>query len=232
MNSLGNRMKDYERVSQTFLTPRSCAVIRVDGQAFHTFTRGFKKPFDSDLMSLMDYAAKSLSEIIQGFKIGYVQSDEASFLITDFDKLETQGWFNYEVNKIISISACEMSNAFNKKNMFLKKDYNIPLARFDSRVFIIPNPDVSNYFLWRMKDWERNSLQMYARSFFSQKQLYNKKCSDIHEMLHEIGKNWATDLTPREKNGLLFTKKDDYYISPRYEEVNQIINPLIQESAL
>lgn len=44
---LGDRMKSYyENRSKTFLARRTPVIIRLDGKAFHTFTRGFNKPFD------------------------------------------------------------------------------------------------------------------------------------------------------------------------------------------
>jgi hypothetical protein len=64
---------------------------------------------------------------------------------------------------------------------------------------------VANYFLWRAKDWERNSLTMYASGFFSHKQLHSKTKQDRHDMLHSIGKNWATDVDERSKNGTFFS---------------------------
>ena len=45
-DSLGDRMKRYEGVSRTYLVRRMPVIIRIDGKAFHTFTKGFQKPFD------------------------------------------------------------------------------------------------------------------------------------------------------------------------------------------
>lgn len=46
-DELGDRMKSYyENRSKTFLARRTPVIIRLDGKAFHTFTRGFNKPFD------------------------------------------------------------------------------------------------------------------------------------------------------------------------------------------
>ena len=136
-------------------------------------------------------------------KVAYIQSDEVTFCLTDYDTLETEGWFDYELPKIISISAAMMSVAFNK---CFKTD-QMPV--FDSRAFTLPREDVVNAFLWRAKDWERNSLQMYCRSFFSHKQLHEKGREEMHEMLHEIGKNWATDLSDQRKNGTFLINTED-----------------------
>lgn len=107
------------------------------------------------------------------------------------------------------------------------------LPVFDARAFNVPREDVTNYFLWRAKDWERNSLQMYARSFFSHKELEGKNSADIHEMLHEIGKNWTRDLDNRARNGAMITRDSEtclghcVHISPRYEDIAALIDPFI-----
>ena len=53
-DSLGDRMKNnYENRAKTYLLRRTPVIIRLDGKAFHTFTRGFAKPFDARLMRVM-----------------------------------------------------------------------------------------------------------------------------------------------------------------------------------
>lgn len=228
--SLGDRMKRYEAVTQLQLTPRSCAIIRIDGRAFHTFTKGCSKPFDMELIRAMIGSAQAVSEDMQGFKLGYVQSDEASFLITDFDELETQGWFDYNLQKIVSISASVMTAVFNQivsVSSLPGSPMGSKLATFDSRAFIIPKDEVANYFLWRAKDWARNSIQMYCRSFFSHKELHNKTVSDMHDMLHDIGKNWTTDLEPMIKNGTFLIKNCFHYeVQPTYADISKLIEGL------
>jgi tRNA(His) guanylyltransferase len=113
-DDLGNRMKSYyEEVSKTKLVRRMPVIIRIDGKAFHTFTRGMLKPFDDILINTMQSTTKYLCEHIQGCKLGYTQSDEISLLITDYDTLETNAWFDYEVQKMSSIAASMATMAFN-----------------------------------------------------------------------------------------------------------------------
>jgi len=81
------------------------------------------------------------------------------------------------------------------------------LAVFDARAFSVPVDDVVNVFLWRAKDWERNSIQMYAHSLFSHKQLHKKNIGAMHEMLHSVGKNWTTNLSDRERNGAFLIRR-------------------------
>jgi len=207
MISLGDRIKRYENVFDFYAVRRIPLMIRVDGKAFHTFTRGFDKPFDKDLMDAMVTTAIQVAGEMQGFKVAYIQSDEVTFCLTDYDKLETEGWFNYRLSKINSITASMMTAFFNQ-NLKAEK-LGDKIAFFDSRTFNIPKNEVVNAFLWRAKDWERNSLQMYARSFFSHKQMHQKGKSDIHEMLHNIDKNWAADLSDIERNGTFLIKNEE-----------------------
>jgi len=176
------------------------AIIRLDGRSFHTVTRKCEKPFDISLTKSMVETAFFLCQEIQGAKCAYLQSDEISILLTDFDTLTTQAWFDYGVQKMVSVSAGMASAKFS--------ELWGSIAIFDSRVFNLPKEEVANYFIWRQKDWIRNSVQMLAQSHFSHKQLLNKGQVDMHEMLHGIGVNWA-DLHDRWKNGTVIYKDGD-----------------------
>lgn len=112
-DSLGDRMKRYESVPKNFLVRRVPVVIRVDGKAFHTFTRGMKKPFDSILMNTMKDTMKYLCENIQGCVLGYTQSDEITLVLTDYATITTDAWFGYNVQKLTSIAASMATMAFN-----------------------------------------------------------------------------------------------------------------------
>ena len=233
-DSLGNRIKAYENVSRSYLTQRTPVILRIDGRAFHTFTRSLEKPYDVKLMKSMVEAACAVAMDMQGFKLGYIQSDEASFLITDYDDINTQGWFNYNLSKMVSISASVMTANFNQEFQFQTKDNYPYFATFDSRAFNIPEMDIANYFLWRAKDWERNSLQMFCRSIFSHNELNGKKRDDMHEMLYQKGKNWATDTTPQQRNGTFIRKNEVgmemlYDIKPNYAEISGIVREVIPE---
>lgn len=217
---LSERMKDYENVSRRSLLKGVPVIIRIDGKAFHTFTKNFDKPFDGGLVYAMAYTTKCVMEKIQGCKMAYTQSDEASFLLTDYDSVETQGWFGYTQSKIESVAASMFTAFFNNEMQYLDK----PLAFFDARAFNVPKEDVVNYFLWRANDWHRNSLSMLARAHFSAKELHGKDMFNMHEMLYkEKGINWETHLTPQEKNGTFMKYRiygDHKRIEPSYDIEN------------
>lgn len=184
-DELGNRMKEqYEDRTRYSLPRRTYTIIRVDGKAFHTYTRGFARPYDTNLMTFMNGTAQYLCEEIQGAEFAYVQSDEISVLLTDFAKITTDAWFNGCIQKMVSVSAGLATARFNKL-----ADAEVS---FDSRVFTIPDPiEVENYFIWRQQDATRNSVSMAAQAHFSHKQLHGVTCSGMQEMLFaEKGINW------------------------------------------
>lgn len=111
--SLGNRMKRYEMVSSNSLTRRTPAIIRIDGKAFHSFTKGMNRPFDPVFRNAMAETMKELCQGIQGCVFGYTQSDEISLLLTDYSTLDTDAWFGYEVQKMCSIAASTATLSFN-----------------------------------------------------------------------------------------------------------------------
>lgn len=210
-DNLGKRMKEqYEHRTRYFLPRRTYTIIRVDGKAFHTFTKGFDKPFDTDLMEVMDETALALCQDIQGAQFAYVQSDEISVLLTDFKKPTSCAWFDGNIQKIASISASIATANFNN-GMYLNENKLLNMdqkAFFDSRVYTIPDPiEVENYFIWRQQDASRNSVQMAARSVYSHKECENKNVSELQDMLHKKGINW-NDYSYRKKRGGLIAKRE------------------------
>lgn len=198
--SLGDRMKTfYENITRYFLGRRTYTLIRVDGKAFHTYTVGLEKPFDEKLISDMDETAMFLCKNIQGAKLAFVQSDEISILITDFDKINTSLWFDGNIQKMASISASIATAKFNE----LRPG---KLAYFDSRVFQIPSKtEVENYFIFRQQDTVRNSIQSVAYSLYSDKECENKNGNDLQEMCFQKGVNW-NNLPVKQKRGRLIVK--------------------------
>lgn len=206
--SLGDRMKGYEVVPRTVLTRRTPVILRVDGRAFHTFTRGFAVPFDQMLHNAMVATADALAREIQGAKVTYGQSDEISVLITDYDTLQTDAWFGYNIQKMVSIAASVATIAFNESIGGYPEynNYRKP-AQFDARVFNLPKEEVVNYFVWRQQDATRNSIQMVARSKFSHKECHRKNVSDLQEMLMGQGINW-NDIPTHFKRGFCIRSTD------------------------
>ena len=242
--TLGDRMKNnYENISRYYLTRRMPVIVRLDGKAFHTFTRGFKKPFDDILVKTMQDTMKYLCENIQGCVLGYTQSDEISLVLTDYAELTTDAWFGNNLQKMCSVSASMATLAFNKaftRNILKqsKRLYTEYLdekdasyiealeiamnkgAMFDSRVFTIPREEVCNALIWRQQYATRNSIQSVGQANFSQKELHGKSCNDIQDMLMtQKGINW-NDYSTTLKRGSCCIKVDDSLTE--YDEVGNI----------
>lgn len=222
-DSLGDRCKQYERNSEHHFIRKVPIILRCDGRAFHTYTKGCDKPFDQDLIDAMFASARNVAIEMQGCLACYVQSDEATFVLSDDDDVDTQQWFKGRQNKIESVTAGLMTAHFNNLLTGSHKFGN-KVAVFDARAFQCPKEDVANVFLWRMKDWERNSISMYCLNFFTSKQLHGKGRADQHEMLHKIGKNWATDCTAQQKNGSWWSANAITFMMPcKYDNIHEFI---------
>lgn len=221
-SDLSRRMKQYEAVPKTVLMRRTPVILRIDGRAFHTLTRGFHKPFDKVLNLSMIDTMRFLCENIQGCVLGYTQSDEITLVLIDYKKLTSDPWFGYEVQKLCSIGASMatvgFNNAFsrrvedyglyNRGSVFYHRYLNVleAGAMFDCRAFNVPREEVTNNIYWRQLDASRNSIQMLGQVHFTHKELQNKNCSEIQDMLMtQKGINW-NDLSVYQKRGTCCVK--------------------------
>lgn len=219
-DALGTRMKSYEHISRTYLTRKMPVIIRLDGKAFHSFTCGFKRPFDEIFVKSMQETMKYLCENIQGCVLGYTQSDEITLILVDYKTRESDAWFDNNIQKMVSVSASMATMAFNRifqsEIYKYEDDWRCSLtpqsvsiqeahykyvntlrqaarkgAMFDSRAFILPKEEVVNCLIWRQQDATRNSILSVGQANFSEKQLHGKKCDVIQDMLFvEKGINW------------------------------------------
>jgi tRNA(His) guanylyltransferase len=220
-DALGERIKtNYENRTRFSLPRRSYTIIRIDGKAFHTYTKGLERPFDQGLIEDMNETAAYLCKNIMGAKLAYVQSDEISIVITDFEDISTQAWFDNNLQKMCSVAASMATAKFNQLRMLRSTwegydieamlDFddiqNFKLAMFDARVFQIPQKfEVLNYLIYRMNDAVRNSIASVAQSLYSPKELNGKNSNEQQEMVFQKGINW-NDYDFRKKRGGVITK--------------------------
>lgn len=199
-DALGDRIKSYyEDRYRFYLTRRVPVFIRLDGKAFHTLTAKLHKPYDEIFHNTMNATMKYLCENIQGCKFGYTQSDEITLILTDYDTLTTDAWFDYNIQKMCSVAASMATFAFNRFfRTFINEalagttmgDYGVALCRardkggmFDARCFNVPKEDCGNAILWRQNDCTKNAVQMLGRCYFSDKELHGKHTDEIQDML-------------------------------------------------
>ena len=213
-DTLGDRMKDFEAIPKNFLIRRMPVIIRLDGRAFHSFTRraaikngAHEDPFSETMKFCMTHTAKVLCKQVQNVVLAYTQSDEISLLLTDWATFDTQQWFTGNIQKIVSLSASIATLAFNSAYATyesIKDCEDMPM--FDARVFNLTREEVCNYFLWRQQDASRNSVNMLAQYHFSHKVLQGKNNSQMQDMLMlEKGVNW-NDIDTWKKRGFCVKK--------------------------
>lgn len=185
IDKMGDRLKYYEGIEAgRVLIPHLPICVRVDGRAFHTFTRGMKRPYDVDMSNAMIDTMKYLVEKTDAC-IGYVQSDEISLILSD----EKDPMFGGRVQKLTSVIASMATAMF---NLVIHRSFpDKPLAEFDCRVWNVPNrTEAANTILWREFDATKNSISMAARAYYSDKQLLGKNSSEKQDMLMEKEVNW------------------------------------------
>lgn len=215
--NLSDRIKNYENCYRFKMLKKTIVIIRLDGRSFSKYTKNLNKPFDDGFSEDMDSTAVYLCENIQGAKFAYTQSDEISIILTDFDNLESEAWFDYNVQKMVSIAASLATAKFNELRLIrkCKNNYNSitsadiqnnKLAMFDARVFQVPTPyEMVNAMILRQQDCTRNSISMAASSCYSHKELEKKSGNEKQEMLFQKGINW-NNYAPKYKRGVVIKK--------------------------
>lgn len=224
-DNLGDRMKRYEEVPKHFLTRRMPVIARIDGRAFHTFTKKITEaidptlatqPFSSVMHNVMSSTTAMLVHETQGCIFGYTQSDEISLLLRDWDTIHTQAWFDYNIQKMTSLFGAMASNAFNYSfSKFYSPKCFQDLAQFDARVFNIPKEEVANYFIWRQQDASRNSIQLLGHFHFSQNKMHGRSNDEIQDMLMlDKGVNWNDLPTWAKRGSCVITQHRDCINTP------------------
>lgn len=209
-DALGDRCKnDYESRSRYYFPRRTYIMFRIDGKSFSRFCKGLIKPFDDGLINDMDATAIYLCNNIMGAKCAYVQSDEISIVVTDFENINTQAWFDNNLQKMCSVSASMATRAFNEFRLkrSVTDNSSMKWAEFDSRVWQVPQrTEVFNYLTWRQQDCTRNSILSVAQTLFSQKEMHGKSCNQLQDMIFAKGINW-NDYAPKYKRGRMIIKE-------------------------
>ncbi len=220
-DKMGERMKGYEAAAQHYLTKRTPVIIRCDSKAGHTFTKHLRKPVDNIFREAMENAMMRTAKEIQGCYFAYEESDEVTFLLQDYETLETDAWFGYRTDKLCSITASYMTLYFNQEFKRIAENYiwewthsMVPQSMtlfeeenkyhttlrkciekgliFDARCFNVPKEEVVNVVFWRQMDSMRNSIQSTGHHYLSQKEMNGKNNDEVLVMLKEKGVNWGT----------------------------------------
>lgn len=240
-------MKGYEYASRFYLTRRVPVIVRIDGKAFHTYTKGLKKPFDRILITAMQKTMQYLCENVQNCVFGYTQSDEITLVLTDYKTISTNAWFGNGVQKMSSVAASMATMSFNRFFASAVDEFCYELhqawnvtddeqqyaetlenklydAMFDARVFSIPQSEVCNCLIWRQQDATRNSIQSVGQTHFSKRSLHGKSCGDIQDMLcKERNINWNDFPTDCKRGACCYREAIETAISDPHNQ-GQLIN--------
>ena len=195
-------MKSYE--DEQVFTNNLPLIVRIDGRHFHSLVKHLKlnKPFDDLFIESMNSVGKDVANDMSNFRLAYIQSDEISFLLYP-KTYRSQPWFGNKIQKVVSSASALASS-------YMSLIYDRPI-QFDARAFVLPPHEVVNYFIWRQRDWTRNSVQMMARSLYSQKQLHGKNQSAMQDMIHDKGQNW-NDLPVHLRRGRCIIYENEKYV--------------------
>ena len=205
--SLGDRMKEYENVTNTYLIHRMPIMVRIDGRAFHTFCKGMKKPYDDVFIELMNEVTKYLLDSVTDCEIAYVESDEITLCLFPYKTYTTTPFFDGRIQKLCSILSAMATWKFNQilsewkqsvpfkveewMEKSLKKEFaekfSDRVAMFDCRVWNLPREEVLNCLLWRQQDSKRNAILTAGQTWIGKKQIHALKTTEIIDKLKEMG---------------------------------------------
>lgn len=209
-DTLGDRFKQFERMeTERVLYTGLPTIVRIDGRAFHTFTKKFNRPFDQDFCKAMDDTTKVLVDETNAL-VGYTQSDEISLVIAPV-RGDAQPYFGGRVFKITSVLASLATITFNNeiwkyKDLGNRAIRNLPI--FDARVFNVMTDDVVDYLKWREIDAFKNFVSMVAQHHIGHKHLDKVNTKQKQEVLfndHGININ---DFAPRYRRGGYFVRRE------------------------
>lgn len=231
----------YRSLTDYKLLPNSYVLVMVDGRSFsHMVKNRFQKPFDDEFIRMMNETAQYVCKNVQGCKFAYVQSDEISFVLTDFDTPTTDAFFGNRLCKMQSIIASLATAKFNQLMTAYKfnkmvDEYgnslklsgnevarligNMQEYQFDCKCWNVPSiNDVFAWFLYRQIDCIRNSKQQTAQTYLPHKVLMNKGTDEqIALLISEKGIDW-NEFDDDKKYGRFIYKEEVAMTNPDNNE--------------
>lgn len=233
--TLKDKCEYFRSLTDYKLAPNGYVIAMLDGRSFSRQIKNkYKKPFDETFIDMMNKTAEYLLKNVQGAKFAYVQSDEISILIIDFDTPSTDSAFGYRICKLQSLLASMAASKFNQLallNEINGRDYEktlvdceetlykvkevakviegMNLAEFDCKVWNVPDYNTAFcHFLWRQNDCTRNSMQQAAQTYLSHKQLLGKTAEEqVKELMLTNNIDWSTEYNDGEKFGRIIYKE-------------------------
>lgn len=205
METLKEKCEALRATTDYRLPKKTYIMSAIDGRSFSRLIKNkYEKPFDDKFINMMNEVAIYVCKNVQGCKFAYTQSDEITFVLTDFENEETSAFFDYRICKMLSIIPSLATAKFNQLVTLNLLDTpcsredmkqivaDMQLAQFDCKVWDAENfNNVFAYLLWRQIDCVRNSKQQAAQTYLTHKQLMGKHTDEqIKMLLEEKGIDW------------------------------------------
>ncbi|HWO24516.1 MAG TPA: tRNA(His) guanylyltransferase Thg1 family protein [Kofleriaceae bacterium] len=190
-DGLGDRCKSFEAAEAGRRAMRGLPLLaRLDGRAFHTFTRGLRRPYEHGLSVAMIETARYLVQEMIAL-VGYTQSDEITLAWYEPSQSASDYAFDGRFQKLASVLAGMASARFGKLIAEHLPGKASETPHFDCRVWQVPTlEDAADVFVWREDDATKNSITMAAGAHYADHELEGKNSSVKQEMLWQKGVNW------------------------------------------
>lgn len=199
METLKEKCERLRSATDYKLNKNTYTMVMIDGKNFSKLIKNhYKKPFDDIFINIMNEVAIYVCKNIQNCKFAYVQSDEITFVLTDFEAKEIGAYYDYRLCKILSLIPSFATAKFNQMailNLLETQDdivtarkmvEDIRLAHFDCKAWNVDSfNDAYAHLLWRQIDCVRNSKQMAAQTYLPYKEIVNKNSDEQIKMLLE-----------------------------------------------
>jgi tRNA(His) 5'-end guanylyltransferase len=202
-------LKDLEKSVETIVPSDQYLVARLDGNNFHTFTKGLRRPFDATLRETMTDVTKLLMKRF-GASLAYQQSDEITLIWEP--RLNRTGTAMVEhprkgrVLKLSTLMSSYCTVEFYKLiHRYKSKSYN----GFDCRMYGTDRQGAMDSLRFRFLDCAVNAYQSVAQSMWSQKRLNGVSVQEIKAMLAEQNINVWQEYGDDAMVGVYFYKEVD-----------------------
>lgn len=228
----------YRGLTDYKLLPNSNVIVMLDGKNFSKMIKNkFEKPFDDDFIEMMNDTAKFLCNNVQGVKFAFVQSDEISLLLTDYDTPDTDIAFGGRLCKIQSILASLATSEFNREFLkhaikdvhgegpIMEKICEMKFCQFDCKAWTVPSQnDAYAWFLYRQLDCIRNSKQQFAQTYLPHKDLMGKTTDDQIMLVAQRYDMYWDILMPKYKFGRFIYKEPESAtaVTPKGDTVSYV----------
>jgi len=164
-------------------------LARLDGRAFHTFTRDLRRPYEPGMSTAMIETTRYLVHEMTAL-IGYTQSDEITLAWYEPSQSLSDYAFDGRFQRFASVLAGMASARFCQLVVEHLPAKVRETPHFDCRVWQVPAlQDAADVFVWREDDATKNSITMAAGALLGPR-ARRQALGHKQDMLWQKGVNW------------------------------------------